>query len=114
MGGRRTTHSTYWRFPRLAPASRLSNGLCPAGPSLEGKEPFVKEPLPDDILATDFLKKPWQEEVGNKTKIGEDKERLDQMLCHLSYNRNKLFKDTDRKNRPWYTANIVVAMLCEL
>jgi len=80
-------------------------------PSLQGKDwvPYV-----DDILATDFLKKPWQEEVGDKRKIGDDKERLDQMLCHLSYNRNNLFKDTDRKNRPWSTAKMVVAMLREL
>jgi hypothetical protein len=83
--------------------------LCP---SLQSPTPQSKPPRDDDILASDFLGKPTWEDVGDKTKIGDDKQRLDQMLAHLSYNRLNEFKA--KGNTYWYTARMAVAMLKEV
>lgn len=69
-------------------------------------------PKDDDILASDFLGKPTAEHVGDKTRIEDDKRRLDQMLAHLSYNRLTEFKA--QGNIYWYTAKMVVAMILQL
>jgi hypothetical protein len=69
-------------------------------------------PKEDDILASDFLRKPKAEDVGNKNKIADYKQRLDQMLGHLSYNRHKEYKAQDKIY--WYVAKMAVAMLHEL
>lgn len=41
-----------------------------------------------DILASDFLDEPTPSDVGNTAKFVNSKERLDQMLAHLTYDRS--------------------------
>jgi hypothetical protein len=69
-------------------------------------------PKPDDVLASDFLGKPTQNDVGDATKIVEDKQRIDQMLSHLSYSRQKEFRA--KSNIYWNVPKMAVAMLKEV
>jgi len=41
-----------------------------------------------NILASDFLDEPTPRDVGNTAKFVNSKERLDQMLAHLTYDRS--------------------------
>jgi hypothetical protein len=54
--------------------------LCP---SLQG------EPKPDDILASDFLREREPRDIGRAANLATDKKRLDKMLAHLSYERDR-------------------------
>jgi hypothetical protein len=69
-------------------------------------------PRPDDILGSDFLHKPDPEDVADPNNIGDDKERLDQMLAHLTYNRRKVYIASG--NITWNVGKMAVAMLQEL
>jgi hypothetical protein len=69
-------------------------------------------PYPDDVLASDFLGKPTSSDVGDATKIAEDKQRIDQMLSHLSYNRRKEF--VAKSNIYWNVPKMAAAMLKEV
>jgi len=78
--------------------------LCPL---LQGPPP-----KPDDVVASDFLGRPQPEQVGDASKIGADKVRLDQMLAHLSYNRHKEYKA--KGDIHWHVGKMAVAMLQQI
>ena len=78
--------------------------LCP---SLQKAPPRV-----DDILGSDFLHKPAPEDLADPKRIGDDKERLDQMLAHLTYNRRRLYIASG--NIAWQVGKMAVAMLQEI
>jgi len=69
-------------------------------------------PKGDDVTASDFLRLPTPDDIGEPKNVGTDKERLDRMLAHLSYSRYAEYKA--KGNTDWYVAKMAVAMLREL
>jgi hypothetical protein len=53
-------------------------------------------PKPDEVFASDFRGGTMLDDVGDPTKLGRDKARLDRMLAHLSYNRTGYTRVTAR------------------
>jgi hypothetical protein len=74
--------------------------------------PSLQRVLPDDILGSDFLGKTSPEDVADPLVIGDDKERLDQMLAHLSYNRRTEY--IAKCNYKWPVPKMGAAMLQEV
>lgn len=66
-------------------------------------------PRPDTVVASDFLRKSTPHDIGHPNKIRDDKERLDQMLAHISYNRHK--KYITKGKMDWYVGRMAVAMI---
>jgi len=77
--------------------------LCP---SLQG------EAREDDVIAADFLHKTTADDVGDASKIGADKARLDKMLAHISYSRRREF--IGKCNTGWHVGEMATAMLSQI
>jgi hypothetical protein len=69
-------------------------------------------PKRDDVVASDFLRLPTPDDAADPEKIRADKERLDQMLAHVSYNRYDEYKA--KGNTDWYVGKMAAAILQEL
>src|SRR4051794_22806260 len=62
--------------------------LCP---SLQGVRPRA-----DDVVGSDYLGNAESANVADAQKLADDKDRLDQMLAHLSYKRRKEYIATGK------------------
>jgi hypothetical protein len=67
------------------------------------------KPREDDVIAADFLGKESPDDVGDPSEVGQDKERLDKMLAHISYSRRKEYIAKD--NIYWEVGKMAAAML---
>lgn len=65
----------------------------------------------DDILASDFLDKSEAKDLGDGTKLAKDVRRLNEMLAHLSYERQRHIAAGDYR---WNVGAMLVTMLEEL
>lgn len=55
--------------------------------------PSIQRVSSDDILASDYLGEPDPRDIGDPSKLGFEKMRLDKMLAHLSYKRPQYITD---------------------
>jgi hypothetical protein len=65
----------------------------------------------DDIIWSDFLGRSEVENLGNVEVFARDKNRIDQMLAHLSYSRDKFIAAGEHG---WHVAKMLALMLEEL
>lgn len=77
----------------------LRDFLCPS-----------QTPKEDDIIATDFLDKQVRD-IGDRTKLSQDKQRLNGMLTHLTYRRNEYIAEGAHT---WKVGGMRAAMLEEM
>lgn len=62
----------------------------------------------DDILASDFLKEPRERDFGDPNALTVDKDRIDKMLAHISYDRDDYIA---KGNGAWAVARIAATVL---
>jgi hypothetical protein len=65
----------------------------------------------DDVCASDFFDEPEERDLGTASRLSEDQERLNKMLAHLSYRRDKYITAGDYK---WMVARMLVVVLEDL
>lgn len=65
----------------------------------------------DDIIASDFFNEVAERDLGDANKLGVDKVRLDQMLAHLTYQRQNYITSG---NHSWNIPAMTAAILGEL
>ena len=65
----------------------------------------------DDVIASDFLGEQMPEDIGDSARLSVDKQRLDRMLSHVSYSREKYITSGDYE---WRVADLTVIALDEL
>jgi hypothetical protein len=65
----------------------------------------------DDVLASDYLGKSRPQNIGTVRAFHADKDGLDQMLAHLSYNRDSFIRAGKAK---WRVARMTAELIHEL
>jgi hypothetical protein len=65
----------------------------------------------NDILASDFLGKSEEADIGDPSKLDRDKTRLDEMLAHVTYSRSTYIEASDYS---WNIEKMLILVLDEL
>lgn len=73
--------------------------------------PSLQQTSPDDVIASDFLGKPVQEDVGDRNSLGHDKTRIDKLLAHISYSREHY---VSRHEKDWNPAEMLDVLRREM
>jgi hypothetical protein len=73
--------------------------------------PLLQKTSDDDVCAGDFLNEPAEKNLGNARRLAGDKVRLDKMLAHLSYSRDRYIETGEHM---WHSPEMLITMMEEL
>lgn len=73
--------------------------------------PSLQQTSPDDVIASDFLGKTVQEDIGDRSLLGHDKTRIDRLLAHISYSRENYVA---RGEKEWNPAEMLEILRREM
>ena len=73
--------------------------------------PSIQPISVDDVCASDFINAPEARDLGTASRLSVDQERINKMLAHLSYSRDKYIAAGDHK---WMFARMLVVVLEEM
>jgi hypothetical protein len=73
--------------------------------------PRLQPVVLDDVCASDFLDEPEERNLGEAEKLSVDQARINKMLAHLSYSRDKYIAAGDYG---WKVASMLIVVLEEM
>jgi len=72
--------------------------------------PSLQPTYDDDVIASDFLGDPQARDIGDVARLAVDRQRLNRMLAHLSYSRDKYIRSGESI---WRIAELTAIVLDE-